>query len=123
MARRADDQSFKQALAEKELHRRLKVFMHKPMTLGTMQAIDTMVHDFAVDQRKRGVDFPQLTAIIVPERGLIRLAARDLDQKGIGAHILSLVRLCPQITKDELARAIRRAWPDYNPEIIERTIQ
>lgn len=123
MIKRADNQDELLDKAQAELHEKLKRFLHKSWTESTFRELDEMVHDFAVAKRQKGVDFPQVTAIVIPSRRHIRLARRDLDHAGIQAHIQSIINLWPDITALEIAPAIKRAWPDYNPAVAEDLIR
>lgn len=120
--KRADNHDRLLEVAQVELHERLKKFLHKEWTEATFQELDEMVRSFAVGQRLTGVDFPQLTAIVVPSRRHVRLARRELDHRGIQAHIESIINLYPDITAPELAPAIRRAWPEYDPRKTEELV-
>lgn len=123
MKRLADNQDALLEKAQVELHQKLKKFLHREWDESTFRQLDEMVHSFAVGKRLQGVDFPQLTAIVLPARRHIRLARRELDHVGIQNHIRSLINLWPDLRAEEIAPAIKRAWPSYDPSVAEEVIE
>lgn len=63
----------------------------------------------------RGVAFPDLTALIIPRLGFVRLVRRDWEQGAIEQEIVNTTVNCPDATPQEIAQAVKYAWPGYKP--------
>lgn len=91
---------------------------------ATEQAFEEIIRQHGVlFKRRYGFAFPKLVPVfIVCRDGVeIQMYRRDLDRAGIEAAIVQLYRkLAPRIADPatELARAVKRAWPDRRPDVI-----
>lgn len=65
----------------------------------------------------RGVVLPKLAVVVLPNTGRVYVYRADLDRKGIQAVVMGLKKLHPQMSVEELARAMFRAYPDYAPSL------
>lgn len=105
--------------ALRHLMARLGRFMGARLTKGTFDDINTVVKDHHRECKLRGVDFPALTAMVLTGVGAIEMFRRDLDNEGIRAAILSVVRKHPRVTREELVLAVKWAFPHYRPGHID----
>lgn len=78
--------------------------------------------EIAADHRTRakledGLDFPELVVVALDQIKKIHLARRDLGQMQIDNLAVDLVTMYrgEGIAADEVARAIRRAYPHHRP--------
>ena len=95
------------------LFRLLRPVIGKPKSRSRMQFIDAQVKRYTEHLWAHGVDFPQLTAVWLDNRGHLELVRRDLEPVGIQQVVRNLITRFPDITGDELVPAIRQAFPDY----------
>lgn len=96
---------------------RVATFRGHPMTDRTLREIAQVVKDHRSYCRLDGLDFPKMTAVVIPEAGTIDLYRADLDDEGIKAVVLRTAHGTPGVTPQMVADAIRRAWPRYRPDL------
>ena len=80
--------------------------------------LETLIFDHKARWKARGVAFPDMTALIVPRLGYVKLMRADLNQKSIETEIVNMAKdvvALDGITREEIATAIRYAWPGYRP--------
>lgn len=63
--------------------------------------------------RAQGIDFPQMTLLLLPRFGAAKLFRRDLEGPGIQRVVINLTVEFPTITAREIAEAVAAAWPEY----------
>jgi hypothetical protein len=111
-----EDEALQRAAAPRVA--KLRAFVSRPMTRQTFHEIDQCVYDETVRIRIRtGIRLPALTAIILPRWGWIEVVRADMEHRGIQVVIRNLITRFPNIDgANDLAPAIRRAFPRYDPE-------
>ena len=90
----------------------LSSWLGEDLDRETLQMLFDFIEEHRISARKRGIDFPKLTAFVVPRLGWIKLVRYELTEENIRRAILSLVRECPQVLPHEIATAVKNAWPD-----------
>jgi hypothetical protein len=99
-------------------------FIGRSLDLAEFNRIKILINDGrAAFKRRYGYDIPELVVLALPTSGHFAVFRADLDSKTIQTMLLNLlrefaVRKVP-VNKLELARAIRYAWPHYDPAIEE----
>lgn len=99
----------------KQLHNRITVEIAK-MDLTDDDARDhlmKLVRKHRAQCKAEGIDFPELTVVLLPVKGVVHLARKDLDPASVQQTIRNLVIEHAPIFKPELAEAITLAWPGY----------
>lgn len=82
----------------------------------------TMLHqinNILLDLRQRcrldGIEFPVMTAIILPSIKTLELVRADLDRIAIRQTVLNIIIKYPDVDTQEAAMAVKYAFPDYRP--------
>ena len=79
---------------------------------ATMHELGELIDDSRKEARwQLGVDFPKLTALVVPRLGRIALVREDTEKEGVKNLAVRLVY--DGATPEEAANAIRFAFPQY----------
>lgn len=92
---------------------KLETFVGKFIDDRVVDKIDRVVKDHRATWRLRGVDVPEMVAVVFPHYGFVEVLRRDLEPDGIQSAVVGFVRKFPDMTKEELATAMLRAFPDY----------
>lgn len=101
-----------------ELRRRFTILLLQELSgRELVHVINSELIELRTRLRREGVDFPVMTAIIIPSAKLLSLARADLDRKAIKQTVLNLFIQYPGLDMKELAEAIHLAFPDYKPEV------
>lgn len=107
------------ARAEQELGQLLTQFVGAPITQGVVKAMEDMIVEFRASQIIRGVKFPKLAVVALPQSGYIQCWPQDLSEKELKKRIKLMIKTLQERGRDpqaeEIAAAIKRAYPDYNP--------
>jgi hypothetical protein len=111
-----------QTLEQGRLAAKINQFLGRPMNGRTLQVVDEILVDHRTRCRLRGLDFPEVVAVIMPTAGNIDVVRRDLDRSGIEILIVNLARKYPSVSRDDLAFGINRAFPGY-AKMIDRAEQ
>lgn len=104
------------------LTRRLATFYGKPFNQSTLDGlVDLMNHTRDTFKRVTGYDFPPLTVFLLPTSQVACVYRADLDDREISIKVLNLLRELHfakmPVSTEELAKAIKFAWPMYRPPI------
>ncbi len=105
----------------------LQMYMGKPLDRFTMGQINTLIDHQSINFKQRfGFDVPKLVALVLPTSRHIHFFRADLETQQIQVVIKNLlqefqVHKIP-IDTQELATAIKLAWPQYDPGV-ERYIE
>lgn len=110
-----DDQSIPRQYAE-EFSRRLARFLGRKLDGQALYDIAVTVRDTTTEFRLKGIKLPEMTAIILERTGHIILARADAEHDDIQQRIRNIAIQWPWLLAGEIAEAIRRAYPDYNPD-------
>ena len=89
----------------------LQSWLGEDLDSETLHLLFEYIEEHRINARKRGINFPRLTAMVVPRLGWIKLVRVELDEVNIRRAVLALLRECPQITREEVALAVKKAWP------------
>lgn len=100
-------------LEQNRLALKIERFLGQPMNGRMLEKIDGILADHRQRCRMRGLDFPDVVAVVMPTAGNIDVVSRELDQKGIETLIVNLARKYPTVSRDDLAFGINRAFPGY----------
>lgn len=103
--------------ANASLFRKLQVILHPAprMTDRLMHRLKVTVADHIIRARQEGIDYPDLVVVWLDQVRAVKLWRADLDRKDIERQLLNLVAEHPDITADEIARAVRASFPGYRP--------
>jgi len=77
----------------------------------SVQLLFDYVEEHRRNARMKGIDFPALTALVIPRLGWIKLVRKDLTEMNIRRAVMAMLRECPSINIVEASRAIKKAWP------------
>lgn len=100
--------------AQKDLHGWLNArFMGHRLDRSSFDEIQAAVNEFRSHCRRQDIDFPKLRALIVPELGICDLVNAELEGRALEMRIVIFVRNHPQVNAQQVAAAVRRAFPDY----------
>lgn len=89
----------------------------RDLNQGTLNLCEEIIDHHRAKWKLRGVDFPRMTYIFIPEHGYLKLVRKDWDQKAIETEIVNTTTHCPSATAVQIAQAIKRAFPHYVPRI------
>lgn len=64
-----------------------------------------------------GIDFPEMVIMPLPRHNELLLVRRDLDAANINQTIINITVAFKDVTADEIARAVRFAFPSHVPSI------
>lgn len=107
------------AAAVTALGKFLVQFTGAPITEGLIKTIQEHVDDFRVTARLRGIDMPKMVVVAFPHAGFIQVWPREQEAKDLNLRLVSLIRQFKAQGRpcdpEELAKAIRRAYPEYSP--------
>lgn len=81
--------------------------------LKTIEDLEALVKDHRAQCRNRGIKFPELVPIILVRQQAVEFYRRDLDDKAVQTVILNLTAKFPDVTAEELALGVGRAFPEY----------
>jgi hypothetical protein len=90
----------------------------RPMEQGVIDAIREIVTHERNVARGKGIDIPELVVVPLPVQRSVEIFRRDLDQQGIANVIVRLAAKYPGITEQEIAHAVRGAWPEYQRSLM-----
>lgn len=100
-------------IEQKRLTARIVLFLGRDMTGRNIEKIEEVIKEHRRGCRMRGLNFPELVAIVMPTSGNLEIIPREQDRAGIETLIVNLARKWPSVTADELGFAINRAFPEY----------
>jgi hypothetical protein len=86
--------------------------------------LDRLMSEVAAHRRMwrwKGVDFPPLVPLVNEGKGYIELVRADLDREGILACIRNFIIRNPELTSQDIAIAVKRAWPDLRKGFVMET--
>ena len=98
---------------QKRLSAKITPFLGRQLGRRTIEAIEEIVADHRQRCRLVGLEFPECAVLVMPDAGNIDIVPKDLDQKGVETLIVNLARKYPTVSREDLAFAIGRAFPDY----------
>jgi len=75
--------------------------------------IDRLLKEHRATWRLRGVDVPEMVAVVFPHYGFVEVLRKDLEIEGVQSAVVGFVQKFPDMTKEELTAAMFRAFPDY----------
>lgn len=94
----------------------------RAVTKQLVHDVEQLIYDHRVKVKQRlGVDFPELVVVALPLTRRLEICRRDLDTSAIDEQVRVIARKYPGITAEEIAGAIRRAWPHHRPQLIRGT--
>lgn len=106
-------------IAGEELGKLLVAYMGAPVTEHLVQSIEDVIEEFRSMKRMQGVRMPRLRVVALPQSGYIQVWPADMEQKDFDIRIKLMIRALQENGKnydpEELAKAIRRAYPEYSP--------
>lgn len=105
--------------AHRELLGRLGLVLekgNKTLDKYLVRKMFDVVEQHKKECRGRGIGFPTLVAVTVPNKGIIEFKRADLDLLSIRTSIINFVRFNPQATMVEVIEAFRCAYPDLKPD-------
>lgn len=91
----------------------LKKFIGLPPTGRTLRLMNDLVVTHRDKCRIVGIDFPMLTVLSIPRLGVMDLLRADLEGAPLELRIVGFARRHPQATPQEIAQAVRWAFPSY----------
>ena len=97
---------------------RLSAFvLGKRITPRLMHEVDQLIYDFRSRAKASGLAFPPVVALATPPGRPAALAffRADLDIVGIRGAVVWFARQHPDLSSEDVAWAVRRAWPHIRP--------
>lgn len=107
--------------AQKRLAQLIQYEVHnRKMTRHTIQRVTSLANEFGVHCRLKGIDFPHIVILGLPKINQILVwpanASYDDVQVRVRQLVIQMRRVEKEVDAEELAQAIRQAYPDYgNP--------
>lgn len=113
------------SLIEDEAHPLMQAAMkelaHRVQQAVGMRAVDQYsakdieqaIYDHRVRWKHKGVKFPEMVPLYFPRLRRVELNRADLDAPSVATVIVNLTVKMPDLTKDEIAWAISKAYPSY----------
>lgn len=102
------------------IHQRVSAFCNgRRCDRSTVERVRDMVQDMREIARLRdGVMIPPMHVIVFPKCGAVEIVRKDMEEAGLNIWIVNLTVKYPTITPQEIAGALKAAFPDYsfNPE-------
>lgn len=114
-----DENHPKMVLATEQLFARIKHFTGRRFANGELHDLQKIVKDHRVACKLNGVNYPELVPMILHKQGGIDLVRKDLEPAGVRAALYNLIQKYPNAEPDELAHAVRTAFPHYRPSMFE----
>ncbi len=103
-----------------QLAARLEQFRNKALNKELIDDIQRVVKQHRAESKLRdGLDFPELTPMIVPRLGTLHLVRRDLRVRDVAVVLQNITAMYPTVTSAELAQAVRWAFPAYVKALLE----
>ena len=101
---------------------RLAAFMHHPLDQHSLDRMQEVVDATRDEFRLRhGREFPEMAPLYLPSVGYVGFLRRDLTNEEIQNHLVMLLRTLgsrgARISAIEVAAAVTRVWPRYDPPI------
>lgn len=107
--------------AQKELGIRLMKFREDQpqLTRQTLRDMQNLVNDYRETCKRRGINFPKQRVVAFVAMDHVCVWPQEMDQaeikKRLRMFIIHRQRHNRSIDADDLARGVRRAYPDYSP--------
>lgn len=101
------------------LHARLvaRVYKHgRRFTPNCIHDLVICVKEHRRECARRGIAFPEMALVILPEQGAVEAIRRDSTREAIQQHILNWTVKHPNVTPQEIGAAILRAFPEFRPQ-------
>lgn len=107
--------------AEQELGALLTGFMGAPVTDSLVAIVEEMLEEFRVTKLLGGVKMPRMRVVALPQAGFIQVWPAEMEHADIQLRLNMLVKSLMKEKRnydpEELAKAVRRAYPDYSPSM------
>lgn len=105
------------------LHERLANYLRqrfRPLDETSIRELTELIADHRKNARHAlGVKFPVLTALVFPRFGYVDFVRADMSQEDIETTIVNCTVKYKNITREEVAWAIKHAFPDYKPRLLQ----
>jgi len=88
----------------------------RPLTKGMVDEMFTIIRDHKSECRQKGIKFPDLVVLAVPDHGIVEFIRADLDTESIRTKIVNFVRQYPRVSMQDVVAAFRAAYPDLRPD-------
>jgi hypothetical protein len=102
--------------AAAELRVVLQRFVGERLSGPTFAAMDGVIAEHCSKWRKNGVHFPELAALVIPRLRVVDLVNRELSGRALEIRIVGFARRHPSAAPQEIADAVRWAFPHYHPD-------
>lgn len=89
----------------------LRSWLSETLDGEALQMLFDFVETHQENARRKGINFPKMVALVIPRLGHIKLVRADLTEINRRRAVISLLRECPSANREEVARAVKRAWP------------
>lgn len=96
----------------------LRSWLNEDLDEESLTMLFEFVEEHRVNARKKGINFPKLTALVIPRLGWIKLVRYELPDFSIRRAVLALLRECPKARREEVSYAVKKAWPHYKLSFI-----
>ena len=109
-------------LAASQLWHRVRACGARHGNLITQNLVDDITDLLKAHRREckmRGIDFPEMVCLVVPEVGAIEIIRRDSTREALQIHVVNLTVKYPAIRPEHIAAALQRAFPDFRPGAID----
>lgn len=107
--------------AELELGKLLSQFMGAPITETMIAQVEDLIAEFKAHMLFQGVVMPRMRVVAMPLAGFLQIWPAEMEKKDFDIRIVGLVKSLRaegrNFDPEELAKAIRRAYPEYTSSL------
>lgn len=101
-------------LANRALFERLQRHLRgKTMSPSLYSSTVDLVRDHRFECVRRDIDYPQVVVVWLDEVRAIKIVRADVSRRDMEVHIVNWTREHPDVTRDEIVRALTRHFPGY----------
>lgn len=89
----------------------LSSWLGEDLDSNELLSIQEFIEEHRKNAKRKGIDFPKLIVLVIPRLGWIKVVREDLTELNLRRAVIALLRECPSVNREEIAEAIKRAWP------------
>lgn len=106
-------------LAEQQLGKILTQFMGAPITESVIKLAEETVEEWRAHCRIHGLNVPPVRVVAFPKAGYIQVWPVDMTDQDFKIRVKNLLKGLQDNNRNcdpnEIAKALRRAYPEYSP--------
>lgn len=108
--------------AQEELGSLLTNFMGAPVTESLVRDIEDLIEEFRSHKLHQGVPMPKMRVVALPQAGFIQIWPTEMEHADIQTRLNMLIKSLKKQRRnydpEEIAKAIKRAYPEYVPSLL-----